>query len=44
MEVFDYDINNPENDCDEFECNVCGTYIDKEGICDSRACFIADNN
>ena len=36
------DPNAPWNNEEEFECNVCGKPIHKEGICKSKACFKAD--
>jgi len=38
-ELFDY-LDNQE---EYYECNVCGVEIEKEGICDSKACIKADN-
>lgn len=33
----------PWNNEDEFECNVCGTPIESQGICNSRDCIKTDN-
>ena len=34
--------NDPQNERDSYQCNVCGKDIYTEGICNSKACIEAD--
>jgi len=37
------DFDDPQNEKEAHQCNVCECEIESEGICNKRSCFEADN-